>query len=196
MANCKTCQKSFPFFTIRDIKRPNPTGDGYLCKTCFEPYGLVMETYTTNLEKCDADPKAAAWVALCYLLTAQRINLVRTVTSVICGINEKKNSWEVCRQRAIELATKATSMLPPGSEGEIFLKAILTGVEKVTESPQREIPIQRHASVWGDSIKDIGYEALIRSGLSIDELNNLIASMPGNRWLSSPQLSINKKAKG
>ena len=158
-------------------------GSGYLCKECYQPYGLVLEIYTTNLEKSNTDPKAAAWVALCCLLAAQRINLVRTVTSVICGINEKKNSWEMCRQRAIELATKAMSMLPSGSEGQIFVKGILTGAEEITESPQREIPIQRHASVWGDSISDIEYEALVRSGLSIDELNNLIASMPGHQWL-------------
>lgn len=42
-----------------------------------------------------------------------------------------------------------------------------------------------HASVWGDSIIDIEYEAVVRNGASIDELNNLVASLPSHQWLLS-----------
>jgi len=185
MANCQKCSKKLPFFTIWDAGRPNPLGNGQLCKKCYQPYGFVLEKYTANLDKADTDPKAVAWVALCYLLAAQRVNLVRTITAAIVGLTETQNSWEVCRQRAMELTTEAMRMLTPDSEGQVFVKGLFARAEKITKSPSREIPIQRYASVWGDSILDIEYEAVMRSGVSIDELNNFVASVPGHQWLTS-----------
>ena len=164
-------------------------GDEYLCKECYQPYRIVLDKYTINLKKADTDPKAAAWVALCCLLAAQRVNLVRTLTATISGIYEKKNSWEECRQKAMELATKAMSMLPSDSEGQVFVKGLLARAEEVTESPPWEIPIQLHASPLGGSVLDIEYEAIVRSGVSIDELNNLVASLPGHKWLLPPNAS-------
>jgi len=152
---------------------------------CYQPYGLFLDIYKTNLKKDDTDPKALSWVALCYLLAAQRVNLVRTITAAIVGLTETQNSWKVCRQRAKELTTKAMRMLAPDSEGQVFVKGLFAIAEKITKSPFREIPIQRYASVWGDSILDIEYEAVMRSGVSIDELNNLVASLPGHQWLIS-----------
>jgi hypothetical protein len=35
----------------------------------------------------------------------------------------------------------------------------------------------------GDSIQDIEYEAVLRSGISMDELNHLVVSLPGHQWL-------------
>ena len=186
MVNCHKCGKKFPFFTIRDVRRPNPFGNGYLCEECYQPYGLVLDKYTTNLKKADTDPKAAAWIALCQLLAAQRVNLVRTLTVTIMRASETKNSWEVCRQGAIELATKAMSMLPSDSEGQMFLEGLLTKAEEIMESAPLEIPIQVHASPLGGSVLAIEYEAVVRSGVLIDELNNLVASLPGHKWLSAP----------
>jgi len=114
---------------------------------------------------------------------------VRTLTATISGIYEKKNSWEECRQKAMELATKAMSMLPSDSEGQVFVKGLLARAEEVTESPPWEIPIQLHASPLGGSVLDIEYEAIVRSGVSIDELNNLVASLPGHKWLLPPNAS-------
>ena len=185
MANCQKCRKKFSFFTIWDARHPNPLGDGCLCKACYQPYGLFLDIYKMNLKKDDIDPKALSWVALCYLLAAQQVNLVRTITAAIVGLTETKDSWEVCRQRAMELTTKAMKMLAPDSEGQVFVKGLCARAEKITKSPPREIPIQRYASVWGDSILDIEYEAVMRSGVSIDELNNFVASMPGHQWLIS-----------
>ncbi|MFC1825955.1 hypothetical protein ACFLYZ_01005 [Thermodesulfobacteriota bacterium] len=160
-------------------------GDGKLCSQCYQPYGLVLKKYTASLDKADTDPRALAWVALCYLLAAHRVNLVRTITAAIVGFTETQNSWEVCRQRAMELATKAMRMLTSDSEGQVFVKELFARAEKITASPPREIPIQKYASVWGDSILDIEYEAVMRSGVSIDELNNFVASVPGHQWLIS-----------
>ena len=185
MAHCQKCRKKLPFFTIRDAGRPNPLGDGKLCPKCYQPYGFVLEIYTASLDQAATDPKAVAWVALCYLLAAKRVNLVRTITAAIVGLTETANSWEVCRQRTMELTTKAMRMLAADSEGQVFVKGLFASAEKIAKSPSREIPIQRHASVWGDSILDIEYEAVVRSGVSIDELNNLVASMPGHQWLIS-----------
>lgn len=189
MANCQKCGKKFSFFTIRDERYSNPLGDEYLCKECYQPYRLVLEKYTNNLKKADTDPKGAAWVALCCLLAAQRVNLVRTLTAAISRIYEKKNSWEECRQKTIELATKAMSMLHSDPEGQVFVKGLLAMAEETTESPPREIPIQVHASPLGGPILDIEYEAIVRSGVSIDELNNLVASLPGYKWLLTPNSS-------
>ncbi len=185
MASCKKCKNNFPFFTIWDVKCANPLGNGYLCKECYQPYGLVLEKYTAHLKKAYTDPKAAAWIALCYLLAAQKVNLVRTVTAAIINLTVTKRSWEVCRQKAMDLAKNAMSMLPSNSEGLLFLREVLNRSKEITKSPQREIPIQRHASVWGDSIIDIEYEAVLRSGTSIDELNKLVASLPSHHWLLS-----------
>ena len=157
-----------------------------MCKECDQPYSLVLEKYTANLKNAHTNPKAAAWVAVCYLLAAQRVNLVRTITAAIIKFSETKRSWEVCRQSAMELATKAMSMLPSNSEGQAFLKGVLNRAEGITESPPREIPIQRHASVWGDSILSIEHEAVVRSGISIDELNIQVASLPDYQWLLAP----------
>lgn len=183
MAHCQKCKKKLPFFSLRDAKRPNPLGEGKLCPKCYQPYGLVLEKYTESLDLAATDPKAVAWVALCYLLAAQRINLVRTVTAALVGFSEMQNSWEVCRQKTMELATKATRMLAPDSEGQVFMKSLFAGAQKITKSPSRQIPIQRHASVWGDTIRDIEHEAVVRSGISMDEINNYIASIPGHQWL-------------
>ena len=111
MATCQKCKVKFSFFTIRDKKYPNPLGTGYLCWMCYQPYGLVLKKYTANLEKIDSDPKAAAWVALCCLLAARRINLIRTITAAISGFVEKQNSWKICKERAMILIAKAMSML-------------------------------------------------------------------------------------
>ena len=185
MTNCQRCGKKFPFFTIRDVRHPSPLRDGYLCKKCYQPYGLVLKKYSANLKKTETDPKAAAWVSLCYILAAQRVNLVRTITAAIIGLTETKSSWKVCRQRAMELTTTAMTMVSSDSEGKVFMNGLLTMVEKITESPHREIWIQRYASVMGDSIQDIEYEAVVRSGISIDELNNFVVSLPGHQWLMS-----------
>ena len=186
MANCRQCGQKFSFLSIRDVRHPNPLGSGHLCNKCYQPYQLVLEKYKTNLKQVDTDPKAATWVALCCLLAAQRVNLVRTVTAILCGFFETKNSWGVCRHRAMELAKKAISMLPFDSEGLVLVKDLLSKAEEVTESPPREIPIRLHASVMGDTILDIEYEAIMRSGISIDDLNNLVTSLPGHQWLLTP----------
>ena len=186
MANCQKCSKKLPFFTIWDAGRPNPLGNGQLCKKCYQPYGFVLEKYTANLDKADTDPKAVAWVALCYLLAAQRVNLVRTITAAIVGLTETQSSWEVCRQRAVELATKAMTMFAPDSDGRIFVKALLAMAAKVTEPPPRKIRIQQYASVMGDTILAIEHQALVRSGVSIDDLNNCVAALPGHQWLLNP----------
>lgn len=185
MAICQRCKVKFSFFTIREQKRPNPLGSGNLCQRCYQPYDLVIEKYKANLKKIDTDPKAGAWVALCCLLAAQRINLVRTITAAISGFFETQDSWKTCKEAAIRLATNAMSMLPSDSEGLIFLQALLARAQGIEESPSREIPRQRYASVYGDSIVDIEYEAVVQSGVSIDELNALALSLPGHQWLLS-----------
>ena len=75
------------------------------------------------------------------------------------------------------------SMLLNDSEGQVFLKRLLTKAEEITESFSREIPIQVHANPLGGSVLAIEYEAVVRSGVSIDELNNLVASLPNHQWL-------------
>lgn len=185
MVDCQKCGDKFPFFTIMDKKRPNPVGGGNLCKKCFQPYHLVLKKYTTNLEKTDTDPKSAAWIILCYLLAAKKVNLVRTLTAVLCGIVETKNSWEVCRQRSMELVKKARSILPSNSEGQIFLQQLQKRAEEITGSPSREIPIQIYGSVLGNTVTPIEYDAVSRSGISIDELYNFAKSLPSHQWLLS-----------
>ena len=114
---------------------------------------------------------------------------MRTLTAAISRIYEKKNSWEECRQKTIELAIKAMSMLHSDPEGQVFVKGLLAMAEETTEPPPREIPIQLHASPLGSPILDIEYEAIVRSGFSIDELNNIVASLPGYKWLLTPNAS-------
>lgn len=185
MPNCRKCGKKLSIFTIRNARHPNPLGKGHLCRECYQPYFLVLEKYTKNLEKADTDPKAAVWIALCCLLAAQRINLVRTLTAALCGIFETQNSWEICRQKSIELAKKAISMLPSDSEGRDFVQGLLNRAEEIAESPPREILIQKYGSVFGDSVIAIEYEAITRSGISMDELDNFVESLPGHHWLLS-----------
>ena len=185
MAYCQQCTRKLSFFTLWADTRLQPTSGGKLCPQCYEPYGLVIEKYTASLKKADTDPRALAWVALCYLLAARKVNLVRTITAAMVGFTETQNSWEVCRQRAMELAAKAMKMTASDSEGRIFVKELFARAEKIAAAPPCEITIQRYASVWGDSIFDIEYEAVMRSGISIDELNQFVESMPGHQWLLS-----------
>jgi len=185
MPNCQKCEEKISFFTIRDKKYPNPLGAGYLCRKCYQPYGLVLKKYKTNLEKIDSDPKAAAWVALCCLLAARRINLMRTITASISGFVEKQNSWKVCKERAMILAAKAMSTLSCDSDGHLFLKSLYTNAKDITKPPNREMPIQRYASVFEDRILDIEYEAVVRSGVTIDEVSRFASSLPRHQWLLS-----------
>jgi len=183
MAACQKCKEKFSFFTIRDKKYSNPVGSGHLCQKCYQPYGFVIKKYTTNLEKVDSDPKAAAWVVLCYLLSARRINLMRTITAAISGFVEKQNSWKVCKEKAMILAEKAMSMPSCDSDGRLFLKSLYTNAKDITKPPAREIPLQRYASVYGDRIFDIEYEAVVRSGVTIDEVIGFALSLPQHQWL-------------
>jgi len=96
----------------------------------------------------------------------------------------------VYRQSAAKFAATAKSILPPNAEGQGVLSGILNRVETMTESPPRQIPIQRHASVWGDTIPDIEYEALMRSGITIDELNSYVASFSGAPMAVNPLIRI------
>ena len=57
---------------------------------------------------------------------------------------------------------------------------------KITEPPPRKIRIQQYASVMGDTILAIEHQALVRSGVSIDDLNNCVAALPGHQWLLAP----------
>ena len=186
MTSCRKCGEKFPLFTIRNAKHSSPFGDGDLCRGCYHPYSLVLRKYTANLNKTTTDPKAAAWVALCCLLAAQKINLVRTITAAIVGLTETQNSWEVCRQRAVELATKAMTMFSSDSDGRIFVKALLAMAAGITKPPPRKIRIQQYASVMGDTILALEHQALVRSGVSIDDLNNCVATLPGHQWLLAP----------
>ena len=195
MTTCFKCQKKFPFFTIREAKRPNPLGDGYLCETCYRPYHLVLEKYSANIKKIDTDPTAAAWVALCCHLAAKQINLERTITAVLCGVFEAESSWKVCRQKAMALAAKAMTTIPSDSDGHLFLKALFNCAEKLSTSPPRKVTIRLHASVMGDVVPDIEYQALLRSGATIDELNTLAASLPGHQWLTTPEPDAQKQDK-
>ncbi|MDH3356916.1 MAG: hypothetical protein OEM06_05605 [Desulfobacteraceae bacterium] len=183
MPNCQKCEEKISFFTIRDKKYPNPLGTGYLCRKCYQPYGLVLKKYKTNLKKIDSDPKAAAWVALCCLLAARRINLMRTITAAISGFVEKQSSWKVCKESSMILAAKAMSMLSRDSDGHLFLKALYANAKDITKPPTREIPIQRYASVFEDRILDIEYEAVVQSGVHIDEVCRFASSLPRHQWL-------------
>ena len=183
MATCQKCKEKFSFFTIRDKKYPNPLGAGNLCCKCYQPYGLVLKKYTANLEKIDSDPKAAAWVALCCLLAARRINLTRTITAAISGFVEKQNSRKVCKERAMILAAKAMSMISRDSDGHLFLKALYTNAKDITTPPTRELPIQRYASVFEGRILDIEFEAVVRSGVTINEVRRFASSLPHHQWL-------------
>jgi hypothetical protein len=172
MPTCQKCKEKFPFFTIIDKKYPNPLGAGYLCQKCYQPYGFALKKYTTNLEKIDSDPKAAAWVALCCLLAARRINLMRTITAAISGFVEKQNSWKVCKERAMILAAKAMSTLSCDSDGHLFLKSLYTNAKDITKP-------------FEDRILDIEYEAVVRSGVTIDEVSRFASSLPRHQWLLS-----------
>ncbi len=183
MPICQKCKRKFPFFDVRDKKYPNPWGAGHLCWKCYQPYSLVLKKYTTNLEKIDSDPKAAAWVALFCLLAARRINLIRTITAAISGFVEKQDSWKVCKERGMILVAKAMSMLSRDSDGHLFLKALYANAENITKPPTREIQIQRYASIFEDKILDIEYEAVIRSGITIDEMSRFASPLPGRQWL-------------
>ena len=187
MPICQKCKEKISFFAIRDEKYPNPLGDGYLCRKCYQPYGLVLKIFTTNLKKHDSDPKAAAWVALCCILSARRINLIRTITAAISGFVEKQNSWKICKERALILSEKAMAILPSDSDGHLFLKALYIIAENISEPPTREISIQRYASVYGDRILDIEYEAVARSGVSFNEAIRFASSLPHHQWLLTEQ---------
>jgi len=89
----------------------------------------------------------------------------------------------MCRQRAVDLSIKAKGMLSADSEARAFVKKIQDMAVKITASPSREFSIQRYASVMGDAIRTIEYEAVLRSGVTIAELNGLVASLPGHQWL-------------
>jgi len=183
MPICQKCKEKYPFFTIRGKKYPNPLGTGYLCRKCYQPYGLALKKYTTNLEKIDSDPKAAAWVALCCLLASRRINLIRTITAIVSGFIEKQNSWKVCKERSMFLAVKAMSMISSDSDGHLFLKALYVNAKDMTKPPTREMPIQRYASIFENKILDIEYEAVVRSGVTIDEVSRFASSLPRYQWL-------------
>ena len=183
MPACQKCKEKISFFTIWDKNYPNPLGPGHLCRKCYQPYDLVLKKYTTNLEKIDSDPKAAAWIALCCLLAARRINLMRTITAAISGFVAKQDSWKACKEKTMILADKAMSMLSHDSEGHLFLKALYAHAKAITEPPSRQIPIQRYASVYGDRILDIEYEAVVRSGVTIDEVTRFALSLPQHQWL-------------
>jgi hypothetical protein len=183
MANCQKCNKIFSLITIRNVRHSNPLGNGNLCSACYQPYLLVLETYTSNVDNADTDPKAAAWTALCCLLTAQKINLVHTFIAALCGIVETRHSWEVCRQKSIELVQHALKMLEPDANGRVFLQALLNSAEVLVKTPGRQISVQKYGSVFGDDIAAIEYEAIKRSGVCMDELNAFVTSLPGREWL-------------
>ncbi len=185
MPICQKCKKKFSLFTFWDKKYPNPLGLGHLCRKCYLPFGIVLKKYKINLEKIDSDPKAAAWVALLCLLAARRINLIRTITAAISGFVEKQNSWKVCKERAMILTEKAMTMISSDSDGQLLLNALYTHAKEIKEPPTWEVPIQRYASVFGDRILDIEYEAVVRSGVTIDELSRFVSSLPHHQWLLS-----------
>ena len=108
---------------------------------------------------------------------------MRTITATISGFVEKQNSWKVCKERAMILAEKAMSMLSRNSDGHLFLKALYANAKDITKPPTREIPIQRYASVFEDRILDIEYEAVVRSGVTIDEVKRFASSLPRHQWL-------------
>lgn len=78
------------------------------------------------------------------------------------------------------------TMFSPDSDGRIFVKALLDMAARITEPPPRKIRIQQYASVMGDTILAIEHQALVRSGVSIDDLNNCVAALPGHQWLLAP----------
>lgn len=163
-------------------------GNGHLCGMCYQPYLLFIETYISNVNNAETDPKAAAWTILCCLLVAQRINLVYTLTAVLCGIVEISNSWEVCKQTSIELAENALSRLNSDSDGQVFMQVLKNRAEVLAGSPRRQISIQKYGSVFGDVIVPIELEAIKLSGVSIDELNAFVKSLPGHPWLLSMEV--------
>jgi hypothetical protein len=108
---------------------------------------------------------------------------MRTITAAISGFVEQQNSWKFCRERAMILAEKAMSMLSRDSDGNLFLKALYLNAKDMTKPPIREIPIQRYASIFEDKILDIEYEAVVRSGVTIDEVSRFASSLPHHQWL-------------
>jgi hypothetical protein len=120
------------------------------------------------------------------------VNLVRTITAALIGRVETENSWEVCRQRAVDLSIKAKGMLSADSAARVFVQKVQTMASKITASPSREFSVQRYASVMGDSIRTIEYEAVERSGVTIADLNGLVASLPGHQWLLASNDDLNE----
>lgn len=127
VAQCIKCGAKVGFFSQKNLR----SGKGPFCKTCFVPYTAFFFTWIQQSKKSDADPQSAAWVALCHLVCAERVNVVRETKHAIGMSLEKEETWKESKKSAVEYAQKALSLLPTSSPGHPFVSALLQRAQRI-----------------------------------------------------------------
>lgn len=150
----------------------------------------VLELYSQMNEQAASNPTAGAWIAVCHLLAAERVNVIDRVSGVIGGgiLKAGEPTWRVSRAEAIRCAGTAISLLGDDTEGIAFLREILTRAEGISEPGVQ--PTVRETEVtpglFGGAYvfrdETIAIHTLANE-LTMAEIKDIVKSIPGHEWL-------------
>jgi len=187
---CISCSRKIGFFDGLDLG-----GKGPYCKNCLTPFFEFLSTYEKKSEKADSDPKAAAWVAACHLLCAERVNIDYRDKNLLSGPPTAFGfTWEVSKRCAIELAKKALALLSGDDKlAKSFLHSIIKRAMSIASSAVQPFAVETTSSGWG-GILGTRYVlspesmAVQRGGMTLADLDQLLAALPGHEWLTGKRL--------
>jgi len=193
MAQCIECNKRVGFFK----KRYTASRKGPFCKECFRPRLAVCMLYMHQAAKAEdtgsiSNAKAAAWVALCHLVCAERVNIVRHYEHALGASLGSRSTWQASKQKAQEYAGRANALLLPNSPGKTFTQAILDRASSLQAPRSKEVHGHSISSSPGPlfasythTLEDV---AILSGEASIADVEETLKSLPGHDWLGRKAL--------
>jgi hypothetical protein len=183
MANCIGCNKNLHLFEGTNLK----DGKGPYCNDCSKPFVEFFSEYNKNLEKANNDAKAAAWIAVCHLLCAEKVN-IQYITSTI---GQGELTWKKSKSKAIEFAKKAASLESSRDDNVInFFQAIISRAQLINYSkllPSKFShlpPGGMSGALFPHYVYNPEDVAVISGGMTITAFNALLSTLPGHEWLT------------
>ena len=181
-SGCKTCGKILGFWS----KQYTGCRTGPFCKDCIRRHWAFAFLYG-HVGDVESGAKAVAWHALCHLVCAERVNIIRDISHVLGASSKGEPTWPASKASAIKCAREAAASLPADSPGKATMNAILERATAIDAPRGPEVhmkemstsagPIFAHVTMVLDQL------AITACETTIDDLVDTLESLPNHEWL-------------
>ena len=194
MAKCIKCGEGTGLFGKHYTRAEN----GPFCKECIRPHrALEMLYLEQSRQAAEGKAHAAAWVAVCHLTCAERVNLIRDSKHASGVALASDATWQASKAKALEYVKIATEFLYKDVAGQAVLDAIRQRAMAVDGPHGAEIHAQEGspsaAPVFPHFTHSLEDWALFSGEISIGDVEKVIPTLTGHEWLGQEAIDHAKQ---